>query len=184
MCGWARAVGIGMVMAAAGVGGAQAQALVPDEIRGGVFAHSVDESVFDASRIEDANVELLFAIPSLDAITNLGQLRPHVGATLNFGGLESMVYAGMSWTIPIPQTPLFVEGSFGGAIHNGAVTGAAAPARDLGCRVLFRESVSLGAMITDQASIMATIEHASHASMCSGQNRGLTNAGVRIGWKF
>lgn len=172
-------------MAAVMSAGVQAQPIVPDEIRGGIFAHSVDQTVFDASRIEDANVELLFAIPSLDEITNLGQLRPHVGATLNFNGLESMVYAGMSWTIPIAETPLFLEASFGGAVHNGAVTGAVAPgARDLGCRFLFRESASLGMRLTEQASIMATIEHASHASMCSTQNRGLTNVGVRLGWKF
>lgn len=172
------------VLAGAASAGAQAQPIVFDEIRGGLYAHSVDEGSFDTSRIEDANVELLFAIPSLDEITNLGQLRPHVGATFNFGGLESMVYAGMSWTIPLGDTPLFIEGALGGAVHNGDVDGAAYPRRDLGCRVIFHESVSLGVNITEQASIMATVEHASHASMCGGDNRGLTNLGVRVGWKF
>jgi len=179
-----KVAGIGVLVAGVTAGSAQAQVLVPDEVRGGIFAHSVDESVFDATRIQDANVELLFAIPSLDEITNLGQLRPHVGATLNFGGLESMVYAGMSWTIPIADTPIFIEASFGGAVHNGAVSGAVYPARNLGCNVLFRESASVGLNVTEQASIMATIEHASHASMCDGENRGLTNVGVRVGWKF
>lgn len=173
------------VIALAGTtAGVQAQSIYPDEIRGGLYWHSADSGDFDASRLEDLNVELLFAIPTLDEALAIGRLRPHVGATINFGGLESMVYGGISWTVPIGDTPFFVEAAFGGTVHNGHLDGADKPYRNLGCSVMFHESISLGYEITEQASVMATAEHASHASLCDGPNQGLTNVGIRLGWKF
>lgn len=171
---------------------AQAQVLGVDEVRGGVFAHSADDQgstslngMFDISRIEDANVELLFTVPGLADIDPVfGTLRPHIGATLNTAGRESMVYAGLSWTYFLFDSPLFVEGSFGGALHNGASTGAVYPLRNLGCSPLFRESASVGYAFSAQASMMLTIEHASHAFLCGPENRGLTNVGVRFGYSF
>jgi len=53
----------------------------------------------------------------------------------------------------------------------------------LGCHVLFRESASLGFNLTESWRIMGTIEHNSNAGLCDF-NRGLTNAGVRLGYKF
>lgn len=185
-----RVLGIGVwgLLVLAGPLPALAQDFGVSEIRGGVFAHSVDEpgaffGVFDTSRVQDVNVEMLFDVPSLTQWVSWGVVRPHLGATLNFGGLESMVYGGVSWTVPVFDSPVFVEASFGGAVHNGAVAGATYPARNLGCSVLFRESASLGVMINDNASVMATIEHASNANLCA-DNRGLTNMGIRFGWTF
>lgn len=159
------------------------------ELRGGIFAHSVDEpgnflGVFNTERLQDINVELLFDTPGLTEWVTLGEVRPHIGATLNTGGLESMVYAGVSWTVPVFDTPIFIEGSFGGGVHNGSTNGGAVmPARDLGCPVLFRESLSVGVNVSENATIMATIDHASNANLCNG-NRGLTNMGIRFGYKF
>ena len=161
------------------------------EVRGGVFAHSADEpgalfGVINTSRIQDINVEMLFDVPSLTEWVSWGVVRPHLGATVNFGGLESMVYGGVSWTVPVMDSPVFVEASFGGAVHNGG-TGpygtATAPARDLGCAILFRDSASIGVRISENASVMATVEHASNANLCQS-NRGLTNLGIRFGWTF
>jgi lipid A 3-O-deacylase len=182
----------GLMLAGAAVvlvaGPAQAQDFSLSEIRGGIFAHSVDEpgaffGVFNTSRVQDINVEMLFDTPSLTEWVSWGVVRPHLGATVNFGGLESMVYGGVSWTVPVMDSPVFVEASFGGAVHNGAALGAVAPARNLGCSILFRESASIGVMVTENASIMATIEHASNANLCA-DNRGLTNMGIRFGWTF
>lgn len=168
---------------------ALAQDFGVSEIRGGLYAHSVDEpgnffGVFNTERLQDLNVELLFDTPGLTEWVTLGEVRPHIGATLNTAGLESMIYAGVSWTVPVFDTPVFVEATFGGAVHNGNINGTAVmPARDLGCSVLFRESASLGLQVSENASIMATIEHASNANLCNG-NRGLTNMGIRFGYKF
>lgn len=179
--------------ALAAAGAAQAQdygsAFGVDELRGGLFFHSVDRAppgsfFLDTSRLQDANVELLFTPFELGDFNWIGEIRPHVGATVNFGGLESQVYAGLSWTWRVFDGPVFIEGTFGGTVHNGAATGAVYPARNLGCAVMFRESASIGFDITEQASIMATVEHSSHAGLCGPVNEGITNLGVRVGWKF
>lgn len=162
-----------------------------DEVRGGLFFHSVDHAppsalfgLIDTTRLQDANVELLFRPFDLGDYNWIGLIRPHVGATVNFGGLESQVYAGLSWTHYIFDGPVFIEGTFGGALHNGALSGATLPARNLGCSALFRESASLGYQITEQASAMLTVEHSSHAGLCGPNNAGITNLGFRVGWKF
>lgn len=165
-------------------GPAWAQALGGIELRGGVFGHSVDGSAgLQTNRIEDVNFEALFTMPQLDSFIWLGKVRPHVGATVNLNGGESMAYAGLSWTVPLGDI-FFVEGAFGAALHNGALHGAADPDRNLGCPVLFHEAVSVGANLTTNASIMVTAEHASHAGLCGNDNRGLTNLGVRLGFRF
>ena len=64
--------------------------------------------------------EILFAKPftASDLFTSYFIPRPHVGGSLNFDGQTSFAYAGLSWTIDV--TPdVFVEGSLGGAVHNG-----------------------------------------------------------------
>jgi hypothetical protein len=162
-----------------------------DELRGGLFFHSVDHAppgsflgFIDTTRLQDVNVELLFTPFDLGDFNWIGEIRPHLGATVNFGGLESQVYAGLSWTWHVFDGPVFIEGTFGGALHNGATSGAVYPARNLGCPALFRESASIGIDVTPQASIMLTVEHSSHAGLCGASNKGITNLGVRAGWKF
>jgi lipid A 3-O-deacylase len=178
-----------------GCGAARAQdygsAFGVDELRGGLFFHSVDHAppgsflgFIDTTRLQDVNVELLFTPFDLGDFNWIGEIRPHLGATLNFGGLESQVYAGLSWTWHVFDGPVFIEGTFGGALHNGASSGAVFPARNLGCPTLFRESASIGVDVTPQASIMLTVEHSSHAGLCGDGNTGITNLGVRAGWKF
>ncbi len=174
-----------LLLLVSGQNSVQAQGFGLSEVRAGVMAHSVDEAPgVNLTFVEDLNFEALFASPELDAVWRFGSLRPHVGATLNFGGKESMVYAGLTWQVPIAETPFFFEAGFGGAIHNGDATGAIAPRRNLGCNVLFHEQASLGAHLGQQATVMLTVEHASHAMMCGPENRGLTNLGVRFGYKF
>lgn len=127
----------------------------------------------------DFNAEILFAKPwGTDAQWWLP--RPNLGATLNFGGGTSTVYAGVAWQYAVTQR-IFIEGIFGGSLNNGDDK---APGRsDLGCRGLFRESASLGFDLTAHWRVMATIEHNSNAGLCDS-NRGLTNYGARIGYKF
>jgi len=181
----AAAIGLALTGAAFAQGAGAAGPV--SEIRGGIYAHSVDQQApdggpFDFSRLDDANVEVLFApLPTAEWFPGL--VRPNLGATLNFGGLESQVYGGLSWKLPIASTPLFVEAGFGGALNNGAISGAVPPARDLGCNLLFHEQLSVGYDITPNLDVMFTAEHSSSANLCS-PNRGLSNAGIRIGWKF
>jgi hypothetical protein len=176
---------------------AHAQEMTPiwwvDELRGGLYYHSVDHAgpgsnplfgVIDATRGVDVNAEVLFSPFDLGDFNFLGKFRPHVGATISTNGLESMIYAGLSWTFHPFDGPVFIEGTFGGSINNGLATGAVPPARNLGCATLFRESASLGVDINEHADLMLTVEHASHAGLCGPQNEGLTNIGLRFGYRF
>jgi hypothetical protein len=162
------------------------------EIRGGIFTHSVDETgpvnifgVGNFSRVQDVNVELLFTPPDAEFWRIIGNPRPHVGATVNFGGLESMAYAGLTWRLPVFETRIFIEGGLGAALTNGALSGAVYPARNMGCPLQFHEQLTVGYQVTDTFSAMITYEHASHANLCGAvNNRGLSNLGVRVGWTF
>jgi hypothetical protein len=185
------AAAMALVFASSGAMAQPIDAAYDFELRGGVLAHSVDEpgadstmGIFNLTRRQDANVELLFKSPDLDAFRWMGSPRPHVGATVNFDGLESMAYFGLTWRAQVFDTPVFVEGSFGGALVDAERHGAIYPKRSLGCNFMFHESASLGYDLTDQASVMLTVEHASHAFLCGEDNRGLTNLGVRVGFKF
>ena len=130
--------------------------------------------------------EILFSKPftASDLFTSYFIPRPHVGGSLNFDGMTSFAYAGLSWTVDLTPS-LFVEGSLGGAVHNGK--GRSSNPFDqhqqLGCSPLFRESGSVGVRLSANWSLMATVEHLSNAGSCS-ENRGLTNIGARVGYSF
>lgn len=130
--------------------------------------------------------ELLFAKPftASDLFTSYFIPRPHIGGSLNFDGRTSFAYAGLSWTIDVTPN-VFVEGSLGGAVHNGKkdVYNPFSDHQALGCKALFRESGSVGVRLSANWSVMATVEHLSNAGSCS-DNRGLTNVGARVGYSF
>ena len=164
---------------------AHAQFDVLPEIRGGVFARGVTDGaggLFDGGRIEDANAELLFAVPALD-LALLGEFRPHLGGTLNTGGRESLLYGGLSYTFHVPVLPVFVEASLGAALQNGSLLEAGTPQR-FGCAALLRASGSIGVDVLPGASVMLTAEHLTDGGMCDVANDGLTNVGVRVGFRF
>jgi lipid A 3-O-deacylase len=132
--------------------------------------------------------EILFAKPftTADLFTSYFVPRPHLGASLNTRDDTSFGYAGLTWTVDI--TPrLFVEASFGGAVHSGNTHSSLAlvplDRAALGCSPLFRESGSVGFRVSQNWSVMATVEHLSNAGLCN-QNRGLTNIGARLGYTF
>lgn len=152
-----------------------------DEVRVGVFAHGVDDQPEQGS--VDVNLEFLsskipFGDPSSWYVPRL-----HAGTTINTDGDTSHVYAGFTWDFHLLDR-VFFEASFGGGVHNGE-TEAPYPegTTALGCPVLFRESASLGYHLTESWSVMGTIEHLSNAGLCD-ENRGITNAGVRLGYRF
>ncbi|HEU6441479.1 MAG TPA: acyloxyacyl hydrolase [Microvirga sp.] len=129
--------------------------------------------------------EILLAKPftASDLFTSYFIPRPHFGGSLNFDDRTSFAYTGLTWTFDVTPS-LFVEGSIGGAFHNGKeVNDPFADRQALGCSPLFRESGSVGVRLSANWSLVATIEHLSNAGSCS-ENRGLTNVGARVGYSF
>ena len=154
-----------------------------DEVRLGVQS----SDIFREESGVNINVEVLFRRPNnfYDSKVLLFLLNPrlHIGGSLNTAGDTSQAYAGATWDYRLTNR-LFVEASFGGVIHDGNLNrlpSTASPA--LGCRVMFRESASVGIELTENLRLMGTIDHISNAGLCNF-NDGLTTVGARIGYKF
>lgn len=165
---------------------AQAQFNFLPEVRAGISARGIDGggNLFDPNRIGDANVELVFAAPDLNAWTVIGELRPHLGATMSFRGQDSYGYAGLSWTFQAPVLPVFVEASAGGVVRSTMFSAPANdPARNFGCGVGVRVAGSVGVNLPLGASLIGTVEHLPDFGTC-GVARANTNMGVRLGFRF
>lgn len=154
---------------------------IVDEVRLGVLNHELslfrDETDEDGA---DINGEVLFTSP--DWLEWAGSPRPHLGATIaTHEDSTSIIYTGLAWDWNF-WGPLFVEGAFGAALHDGE-TGSSKQQNELGCAWAFHESASLGYNLTDNHRLMLTLEHISNASLCD-DNEGLTNVGIRYGYRF
>jgi lipid A 3-O-deacylase len=163
---------------------------IVDELRFGIHAHAVHNAMlpflvneWDTSRVEDVSFDVLFKSPDIEAFRWIGSPRPEVGATISLGGRDSIAHAGLTWQLPIFDTPVYLEGTFGAAIHNGYLTGAPVGRANFGCRVNFYERFGVGMNIGDNATATLTYEHTSNNAWCE-QNDGLSNFGLRVGWKF
>lgn len=156
------------------------------EIRVGILNH--DEGPFSRNKEEDNpdfNAEFLFVSP--DFLDVIWSPRPHIGASINSGDDTSQVYAGLSWEWFL-WGDFFAGFSLGGAVHDGETTIAATDPnkgkkKELGCSVLFRESVEIGWMITENHGVSFILDHISNARLCD-ENEGLENMGLRYGYRF
>jgi lipid A 3-O-deacylase len=152
------------------------------EVRLGALAH---DPLSPERGSADLSGEVLFAKPftSPDPLWNALLPRPDVGFTANFAGKTSEAYAGVAWDYNITNN-VFGEAGFGGSVNDGKTGKYPPPGYNaMGCNESFRESGSLGYRLTQNWSVMATVEHMSNAGLCD-RNRGLTNEGVRVGYSF
>jgi len=125
-----------------------------------------------------------FTKPDLGGWNWLLSPRPTFGIDLDLKH-ESMVHASLNWHIPVADTPFFVETELGAALHNGALTDAVPPMRNLGCRALFYWSLNIGYQLTDHWNLLATEQHASQDGLCGWHNnQGINYDGVRLSYKF
>jgi hypothetical protein len=157
---------------------------IVDELRFGVFAHN---PIHDENAPVDASFETLSSPIGLYSEANpvlavLLDPRINFGAVVNTLGRTSYGFGGLNWRAPIFGRA-FAEGEFGAAVNDA--TRAGIPGRiDMGCPVTFRESGGLGYQLTSNVDIVASVEHASHAGLCGKLNPGITDFGVRVGYKF
>lgn len=169
---------------------AAGQGLAIDELRAGVFSHDAYEGFLPTGpenwrvgQWEDIKFSALFTSPDLDAFRWIGSPRPEIGTTLSLTGRESLVHANLNWQIPLFDTPIYLELGFGAALTNAELSGAPAPARNVGCALNFYEALGIGADLGDNWTATIRYEHISNNDICS-PNAGLSNLGLMIGHKF
>lgn len=151
------------------------------ELRLGILHHDINSELSSAYEPSpDINAELLFAPRGF--LENIGGPRPHMGASFNTRGGTSQFYAGLTWDWRLDQT-FFVEGTLGGAIHNGNLDSSTQRRKALGSRFLFRESISLGKAFGAHHTASIIVDHVSHAGL-GGCNPGITSLGARYGYRF
>jgi lipid A 3-O-deacylase len=150
------------------------------EVRLGFLVH--DEGPFSRNEESgyDGNLEILFASPRfLDIIW---APRPHLGLSVNSDGDTSQAYFGLTWEWTFWGN-WFAGFSFGGSVHDGETTTDDLTRKELGCHLLFRESVEGGYRFNNRHSISLFLDHISNANICDA-NEGLENWGVRYGYTF
>lgn len=150
------------------------------EISIGALIH--DEGPFSNSKEDgyDGHIELRFASPGfLDLIWSP---EPHIGANINSDGDTSQVFAGLSYEYLLWKG-LFMGLSVGAAYHDGETDSHRTDKKDLGCHLLFRESLTLGWQLTEHQKIAAIFDHISNAKICD-HNEGLENIGIRYSYRF
>ncbi len=153
-----------------------------DEIRFGVLIQDIEES--NANSGGDFNLEVLFgriSQPRGDYLLDLFLTpRLHLGANIDFDGETNQAYFGFTWDIRLNDW-LFFETSFGGAVHDGD-TGKNDEV-SFGCSINFRESAAIGVELSERLRVQVGVDHMSNAGLCD-RNDGLTNGGIRFGYRW
>lgn len=152
-----------------------------DEMRVGVLLHDPWSSERGSP---DFSFQAYFVRPTVRAEAPTFLIpKPFFGATVSTAGRTSHVHAGLAWSLDLTER-LFIEAGIAGALHNGAFDPLPGAKRNaMGCAVHFRESAGIGYRIERNWSVIATVEHLSNGGLCN-HNRGLTNIGVQIGYRF
>jgi hypothetical protein len=121
--------------------------------------------------------------PDADWKTQLANPRIHIGTSIGTTGTAArQLYGGLTWTLDY-HDGLFTEAGFGGVVHDGNLT-SDNDGPKLGCHLLFHEYVAAGYKLNSHWSLIAQVNHSSHADLCDGPNAGMTRAGVLVGYKF
>ncbi len=160
------------------------KAQVFDEVRFGALT-SIDEANEDSGKFVTGMV-LFDPWGHNEAFGWDRILRPrvHIGGTIATDDKPNQVFAGLSWTAHLTEK-FFLELGLGGTFHDGHLdVGDNDDGPFLGCRALFREYMAAGLNLTENWSLIAHMEHSSHANLCDGPNEGLSRAGVMLGYAF
>ena len=126
----------------------------------------------------DVDLEFLFGSPAF--LSYIGRPRPHVGGKINTAGDTSLGYFGLTWDW-LAQDWFIVEAALGGAVHSGDLNDDTD--KDLGCRVLFRGAVAVGAQFAERHRVLIAFDSANNLGICDGF-QSLDGLGIRYGFLF
>jgi lipid A 3-O-deacylase len=151
------------------------------EARAGFLIH--DAGVFGGrkEKSEDVDLELLFTSP--ESFDFMWSPRPIVGVHINDSNDTNQLFAGLVWEWWFWK-PLYIDFSFGLAVHDGAIDTEELGRKSLGSRVLFREALELGWNFYGGHDIGVMLDHVSHGNLLGSRNEGLDTLGVHYGYRF
>jgi lipid A 3-O-deacylase len=163
-----------------------------DEAKIGVLDHDIAIGGDHKECCVDINLEALFTSP--DFLHVIWSPRPTLGVTINTrpGQATSYGYFGLTWEADFLHSSIirndgfFVALGLGGAVHDMAdntTDTSTSHIKGLGGRILFHEEFEGGYRINATYSISAFLDHISDANLTT-HNPGLTNLGMRLGYKF
>ena len=150
------------------------------EIRLGILIHDVGP--FSSSEESGTDVNLEFLFNSSKYLERIWAPRPHLGLTLNSNDDTNQAYFGLTWEFDV-WPHLFLGLSLGGSFHDGQTKTDRIDKKELGCKLLFRESLEVGYRFGNRHAITAYLDHLSNANLCD-KNEGLENVGMRYGYRF
>ncbi len=158
------------------------------ELRLGALKHAVSPGHRAKEHGMDGNVEALFHSP--DWLAWAWSPRPHLGIVANGSKRATdFLYGGLTWEWMFWDA-LFVDLGLGLSVHDGMIDNSKITGKDrrdrreFGCRPLFRESLEFGYRFLERHSVSLMWEHHSHGSLCSEENEGIDNAGIRYGYRM
>ena len=172
-------------MASSPVGETQSWSLV-DEIAIGALAHdpmrkAEGRTIDGAFEIFTSPIYRSHSGNSLwDDITSP---RLNAGVVFNDADKTSYAYGGLAWRLNV-YGPMFFDGEFGLAANDGCRNGGPGGHLAVGSNVTFHERVGIGFRLTDHVDLIATADHISHAGLFGRQNAGVTDFGLRLGYRF
>jgi lipid A 3-O-deacylase len=163
-----------------------------DEVWVGGFAHDVTNAGQGVeSNTQDVVIEVDTKRPSV--LRFLGAPRLNAVIALNSAGETNFGSVGLVWDHRI-FSRLYGSLDFGVGLTDGVADPAPGPAADyderhrlvLGSKVLFREAAGLDWRLTRSWSIGAEFIHASNGGVLGSHrfNRGINDAGLRLGYRF
>ena len=131
----------------------------------------------------DVNLEAGFRLPLPDRFWIPDW---HFGGAVNLAGNTHQLYTGFNWRLNLGRD-WFVDGALATVMHTGAVRRHrdvnTERSRLLGCRIMFRETLSVGLRLTPRSSWVSSVWHISNANLCRN-NQGLTGFGFQYQHNF
>ena len=155
-------------------------------VRGGILRHDV--ALLGKKEEEGWDINLEILLRPFEFTKPIGAPQPIIGADYNLSGDTSQFYGGFYWQWEdIWIKNLFMGFSLGLAVHNGKQTrydrADLDKGKELGFRLLFRESAEIGYRFQPNQTISLMFDHISNANMADS-NEGLDNFGIRYGYEF
>lgn len=191
-----------VTLAASGILVATASPALAGEALFGVYAHDISDRISFGGIEKGPQIVAGVRTASLDELAPIFKPRVHLIVGVNTRGGTNYAAAGLSWRFHFPDERFYFEPGIGAAVHSGKVDlpspdepGLSLEEQqrrlrdwqtklDLGSRVLFEPSWSLGWKATERFSVELSWIHLSHAQLAGKQNPGLGDFGLRAVYRY